>query len=155
MENTFFESMYKVVCEYEEKKGEAEKQKDALYDEEKYDEGSDVIERFQEENPYPFGAGSMKALQAYLNVNYHGADFFEVEDLPWQKDMQEFASTLKKAGIDKIVVTDQSTRLMEGICGLTENGFQMGALQTVTREKMQSFGSEKPETRKGIEFTIA
>jgi hypothetical protein len=155
MKNEFFESMYKAGCEYQEKRDAAEKQRDALYAEEKYDEGTDLMVKFNDETPFPFTNGAMKAFQAYQNTNYRGADCFEVEDLPWPKDMKDFVDTLRKAGIRTITVNDQSTGLMEGIYGLAENGCRMGALRTVTREKDHRFGSDEPERKNGIEFTIA
>ena len=154
MKNTFFESMYKAGREYQEKKQIAEKQRDDLFDQGKYDEGSAMMQKFKEENPYPFSDGAMKAFFAWQNMNCHGADCFEIEDLPWPKDMKDFVDTLRKAGIGTIVVTDQSTGLMDGIYGLSENGCRMGALRTVTREKDHRFGSDEPETQRGIEFRI-
>jgi hypothetical protein len=155
MKNAYFESMYKTVCSYQEKKEAVRKQRSKLFDEGKYDEGTALVKAFEEETPFPYTDGAMKAYWAYQNMNYHGADCFEVEDLPWKKDMKDFAETLRDAGIDAIVITDQSTGLMDGIYGLCENGWKMGVLKTVTRKDDCRFGSDEPETKKGIEFTIA
>lgn len=155
MKNAYFESMYRTVCRYQEKKEAVRKQRSILFDEEKYDEGTVLMKAFEEENKFPYSDGAMKAYWAYQNVNYRGSDCFEVEDLPWPKDMKDFAETLKEAGIDAIVVTDQSTGLMDGIYGLNENGWKMGSLKIVTRKDDHHFGTDDPETKKGIEFTIA
>jgi hypothetical protein len=155
MKNTYFEGMYRTVSEYQEKKEAAREQRSRLFEEEKYDEGTALMKAFEEEHPFPYTDGAMKACWAYQNMNYHGADCFEVEDLPWPKDMKDFADTLKEAGIDTITVTDQSTGLMDGIYGLSANGWKMGALKTVTRKDDHRFGSDEPETKNGIEFTIA
>lgn len=155
MKNAYFESMYKTVCSYQEKKEAVRKQRSALYEEEKYDEGTALVKAFEEETPFPYSDGAMKAYWAYQNLNYRGSDCFEVEDLPWEKDMKDFAETLKDAGINTIVVTDQSTGLMDGIYGLIANGWKMGALKIVTRKDDHHFGTDEPETKKGIEFTIA
>jgi hypothetical protein len=155
MKNAYFESMYKTVCSYQEKKEAVRKQRSALYEEEKYDEGTALVKAFEEETPFPYSDGAMKAYWAYQNLNYRGSDCFEVEDLPWEKDMKDFAETLKDAGINTIVVTDQSTGLMDGIYGLIANGWKMGALKIVTRKDDHHFGTGEPETKKGIEFTIA
>jgi hypothetical protein len=155
MKNAYFESMYKTVCSYQEKKEAVKNKRSKLFDEEKYDEGTALVKAFEEEHPFPYTDGAMKAYWAYQNMNYHGADCFEVEDLPWKKDMKDFAETLRDAGIDAIVITDQSTGLMDGIYGLCENGWKMGVLKTVTRKDDCRFGSDEPETKKGIEFTIA
>ncbi|MCH4078591.1 MAG: hypothetical protein LKF03_01665 [Eubacterium sp.] len=155
MKNAYFESMYKTVSDYQEKKEAVRKQRSILFDEEKYDEGTALVKAFEEEHPFPYTDGAMKAYWAYQNVNYRGADCFEVEDLPWPKDMKDFAETLKDAGINTIVVTDQSTGLMDGIYGLIANGWKMGALKIVTRKDDHHFGTDEPETKKGIEFTIA
>ncbi|MCH4007802.1 MAG: hypothetical protein LKE59_11755 [Eubacterium sp.] len=155
MKNAYFESMYKEVRDYQEKKEAAKKQRSKLFDEEKYDEGTALMKAFEEENKFPYTDGAMKAYWAYQNMNYRGSDCFEVEDLPWPKDMKDFAETLLEAGIDAITVTDQSTGLMDGIYGLCENAWKMGALKTVTRENDHHFGTNEPETKNGIEFTIA
>jgi hypothetical protein len=155
MKNAYFESMYKEVRNYQEKKEAVRKQRSKLFDEEKYDEGTALMKAFEEENKFPYSDGAMKAYWAYQNVNYRGADCFEVEDLPWPKDMKEFAETLKEAGIDAIVVTDQSTGLMDGIYELSANGWKMGSLRIVTRKDDCHFGTNEPETKNGIEFTIA
>lgn len=155
MKNTYFEEMYKTVCSYQEKKEAVRKQRSALFEEEKYDEGTALMKAFEEEHPFPYSDGAMKAYWAYQNMNYHGADSFEVEDLPWPKDMKDFADTLKEAGISAITVTDQSTGLMDGLYGLSENGWKMGGLKTVTRKDDCRFGTDKPEIKNGIEFTIA
>jgi hypothetical protein len=94
--------MYKTVCSYQEKKEAVKKQRSKLFDEEKYDEGTALVKAFEEEHPFPYTDGAMKAYWAYQNMNYHGADCFEVEDLPWEKDMKDFAETLRDAGIDAI-----------------------------------------------------
>jgi hypothetical protein len=155
MKNAYFESMYKEVRSYQEKKEAVRKQRSRLFDEEKYDEGTALMKAFKEEHPFPYTDGAMKAYWAYQNMNYRGSDCFEVEDLPWPKDMKDFADTLREAGIDAITVTDQSTGLMDGIYGLSENGWKMGGLKTVTRKDDHRFGTDEPETKNGIEFTIA
>ena len=155
MKNAYFESMYKEVRSYQEKKEAVRKQRSKLFDEEKYDEGTALMKAFEEENKFPYTDGAMKAYWAYQNMNYRGSDCFEVEDLPWPKDMKDFAETLQEAGIDAITVTDQSTGLMDGIYGLSENGWKMGTLKTVTRKDDHHFGTDEPERKNGIEFTIA
>jgi hypothetical protein len=155
MKNAYFESMYKTVCSYQEKKEAVKNKRSILFDEEKYDEGTALVKAFEEEHPFPYTDGAMKAYWAYQNMNYRGSDSFEVEDLPWPKDMKDFAEALQEAGINDIVITDQSTGLMDGIYGLTENGWKMGSLKIVTRKDDCRFGTNEPETKKGIEFTIA
>ncbi|MCH4007863.1 MAG: hypothetical protein LKE59_12065 [Eubacterium sp.] len=155
MKNAYFENMYKEISDYQEKKEAIRKQRSKLFDEEKYDEGTTLMKAFEEENKFPYSDGAMKAYWAYQNVNYRGADCFEVEDLPWPKDMKDFADTLREAGIDAITVTDQSTGLMDGIYGLSANGWKMGSLKIVTRKDDHRFGTDEPERKNGIEFTIA
>lgn len=155
MNNTYFSMMYQEGCKYQEKKDEAEKQRRALFDQDKYDEGTAVMKAFTESNPFPFSDGAMKAFQSYRNSEERGSYSFEVDDLPWAKDIKDFVETLKAAGIKRFIVTDQSTGLMEGIYGLVASGCQMGGLRIITREKDYRFGSDEPERKNGIEFTIA
>ena len=62
---------------------------------------------------------------------------------------------IRKAGITSIVVTDESTGLMDGIYDLTACGCTMGSLRTVTRADDFRFGSREPETKRGIGFKIS
>lgn len=154
MKNTFFEEMKEAGYAYQEAKDKRLETRTELIKADKWDEVRAFDEKEKAEHPFPFSKGAMKALQAYRNTTQKGSDCFEVEDLPWPDDTKDFVETLRKAGIKTIVVTEQSTGLMDGVYDLTACGCRMTGLRMVTRVDDFRFGSREPETKRGIEFEI-
>ena len=152
--NTYFEQMRDTAIAYNEAQAIREKNRDAMIAADNWDSVKAFDEREKAEFPYPFTSGQNKALVQYDRNLRNGADAFEIDDLPWDYELSDFIETLWKAGITTIVVTDQSTGLMDGIYGLTALGCKMSGLKTVTRANDHRFGSKEPEHRNGIEFTI-
>lgn len=79
--------------------------------------------------------GQRKALIEYRRNLEHDVDVFEVEELPWQYELSDFIEALRKADVTKIVVTDKSTGLMDGIYGLTDLGCRMQGLNAGNQER--------------------
>lgn len=152
--NSYFEEMRNTAIAYNEARSIREKDRDALIASDDWDGVKAFDKREKEEFPYPFTSGENKALTQYDRSLRNGADAFEVEDLPWDYELADFVKTLRAAKVDTIVVTDQSTGLMDGIYGLTALGCSMGALRTVTRADDHRFGSREPEKKNGIEFEV-
>ena len=152
--NTYFEAMRDTAIAYNEAQAIREKERDTMIAADDWDSVKAFDRREKEEFPYPFTAGQNKALVLYDRSLRNGADAFEVDDLPWDHEMADFVDTLRKAGITAIVVTDQSTGLMDGIYELTALGYQMRGLKTVTRADDHRFGSKEPERKNGIEFQL-
>ena len=153
--NSYFEEMRNTAIAYNEARSIREKDREAMITAGDWDSVKAFDKREKEEFPYPFTSGENKALTEYDKSLQNGADAFEVEDLPWDYELADFVKTLRAAKIDTIVVTDQSTALMDGIYGLSGLGCSMGALRTVTRANDHRFGSREPEKKNGIEFKIA
>lgn len=152
--NTYFESMRQTAINYNEAKAERDEERRSLIKANDWDGVKAWDEREKKEFPYPFTQGANKALIEYDCSLSNGADYFEVRDLPWDKELPDFVKTLQLAGIDTIVITDQSTGLMDGIYGLTALGCEMIGLQKVTRADDHRFGSKEPEVKNGIEMEI-
>ena len=152
--NSRLEEMRETAIAYNQAKAIREKDREAMIAADDWDGVKAFDEREKAEFPYPFTQGAVKALTAYDRSLKRGADAFEVEDLPWENELADFAATLRDAGIKEIVVTDQSTALMDGIYGLTALGCRMTGLRTVTRADDHRFGSKEPERRNGIEFQL-
>ena len=76
-----------------------------------------------------------------------------MSDLPWEKDYDDFVGTLRAAGIQTFVVTDQSTALMDGIYELTGRGCRLAGPATVTR-KEYFFGRLEEKEHRGLEFQM-
>lgn len=152
--NSRLEEMRETAIAYNQAKAIREKDREAMIEADDWDGVRAFDEREKAEFPYPFMQGAVKALTAYDRSLKQGADAFEVEDLPWENELADFAATLRDAGITTIVVTDRSTALMDGIYTLTALGCRMTGLRTVTRADDHRFGSKKPERRNGIEFQL-
>jgi len=120
--NTYFEHMRNTAIAYNEAQAIREKERDAMIAADNWDGVKAFDRREKEEFPYPFTAGQNKALVLYDRSLRNGADAFEADDLPWDYELADFVETLRNAGIKAIVVTDQSTGLMDGIYGLTNLG---------------------------------
>jgi hypothetical protein len=152
--NTYFEQMRDTAIAYNEAQAIREKERDTMIAADDWDSVKAFDRREKEEFPYPFTAGQNKALVLYDRSLRNGADAFEADDLPWDYELEDFVRTLREAGITAIVVTDQSTGLMDGIYGLTALGCRMNGLKTVTRVDNHRFGSKEPERKNGIEFEL-
>ena len=146
--NTYFEQMRDTAIAYSEAQAIREKERDAMIAADNWDGVKAFDKREKEEFPCPFTAGQNKALVLYDRSLRNGADAFEADDLPWDYEMADFVD------ITAIVVTDQSTGLMDGIYGLTALGCRMNGLKTVTRADDHRFGSKEPERKNGIEFEL-
>ena len=99
--------------------------------------------------------GQHYAYHAWLDSLKNDASTFEVNELPWgsnvKDDMKDFVETLREAGVDHFIVTDQSTSLMESLHVLVATGGTIEGTATVTRKP--PYWDE--ETRLGLEIRIA
>ena len=94
--------------------------------------------RDTEKNPT---RGQVYAYRSWEQSTEDRADMFEVRALPWGsqiKDgvMKEFVAALTAADIDEIIVTDQSTALMENVHALVAEGAYLEGVGTVTRDPL-------------------
>lgn len=85
--------------------------------------------------------GQVYAYRSWEQSTEDRADMFEVRALPWGsqiKDgvMKEFVAALTAADIDEIIVTDQSTALMESVHALVAEGAYLEGVGTVTRDPL-------------------
>lgn len=152
--NTYFEEMASEAIAWSKARTEREKEREALKAADDWDGVKAWDKKEKTEHPYPFTEGAVRALRAYDRSLNNGADAFEIDDLPWDRDFADFVDTLRKAGITAAVVTDQSTALMDGIYALNALGCTMTGLKAVTRKNDCRFGTDKPEVKNGIEFSI-
>lgn len=152
--NVYFENMYEDCRAYEKAKDERMKRRTALVKAEDWEGVKAFDRREAAEFPKPYTRGQSDAFSAYReNLYNQNKGFFEVKDLPWEKDMPDFLSALREAGIQTILVTDQSTGLMRGLFTLEELGCLMIGLQTYTRTTDRWGETEEIEVR-GIEMDI-
>ena len=85
----------------------------------------------QASNESPITDGKHRAYIAWFNSFRNQSSAFEVDDLPWPRDIHEFVETIRAAGVIEFAVTDRSTGLMEGLHKLTADGLHhAGALHS-------------------------
>ncbi len=92
--------------------------------------------------------GEARAYRSWWRSEETKATRFEVEDLPWEKDLPDFVATLRRAGVNEFAVTDQSTALMRSLHLLAANGCTIEVLCTV--ERTERCFREQRVTREGI-----
>lgn len=154
-ENTYFENLAKTCEAYEAAKEERMKERTAMMKADDWDAVRAFDEREDREYPKPYTRGQSYAFRAYRENLYNNSEgFFEVRDLPLEQDTPDFLDTLRKAGITVILVTDESTALMEALFILTDLGCRMAGLKTYTRIERRWGADEELEIR-GIEMEIA
>jgi hypothetical protein len=162
MKNTFFEAMKAQAEAYAQEKAAREAVKKALiarYREASWDEEDQIdaeLKAWHEEekkHPFPFSDGACKAYRAYFNSQTNQSSDFEVSDLPWEKDYEDFVGTLRAAGIKTFVVTDKSTALMDGIHELTSRGCKLIGPAVITRKEF-FFGSYQETEHRGLVFQV-
>ena len=105
----------------------------------------------QTSNELALTDGRHRAYIAWFKSIRNQSSTFEVDDLPWPRDIHEFVETLRAAGITEFAVTDRSTGLMEGLHLLAAEGCTMQGLGKVTRSEIRWEG-EGPTEYEGILF---
>ena len=163
MKNTFFEAMRAQAEAFAKEKAAREEVRKALTaryrdaDREEEEAIDAEIKAWYEEekkHPYPYSNGACRAYRAYAASQNNEASAFEVSDLPWEKDYDDFVGTLRAAGIQTFVVTDQSTALMDGIHELTSRGCRLTGPAAVTRKEC-FFGRCEEREHRGLEFRLS
>jgi len=100
---------------------------------------------------YPFTDGQTKAYRAWVSSTRNESSLFEVQDLPWPREIRDFVETLRAAGVTEFAVTDCSTGLMEGLHLLAFEGCAMEGLCRVSRKEIL-YGKEGFFKHQGILF---
>ena len=108
-----------------------------------------VLEQASSESPLT--DGKHRAYIAWFNSFRNQSSAFEVDDLPWPRDIHEFVETLRDAGVTEFAVTDRSTGLMEGLHKLAAEGCTMQGFCTVTRSEFR-WGGDGTEEYQEILF---
>ena len=96
--------------------------------------------RDTEKNPT---RGQVYAYRSWEQSTEYRTSMFEVRELPWGSQikggvMKEFVAALTAANIDEIIVTDQSTALMESVHALVGEGAYLEGIGTVARDPLHN-----------------
>ena len=93
--------------------------------------------------------GEGHAYRSWWRSEETKASRFEVEDLPWDRDLPDFVLTLRRAGVAEFAVTDQSTALMRCLHILAASGCKITGLCKVERTEWH-YGGDRRVSREGI-----
>jgi predicted peroxiredoxin len=147
--NKYFEEIYTKSCEYTKEKRAREEEKDQIIENNGWDsEELKAWKARQESFNYPYTAGQVKAYRAWEHSTENNLDTIELNDFLWEKEVEDFARTLKEAGISEFIYTCTSTALMDNIHDLEANGWKMTGLTEFA--KKNHWGDE--EITRGLRF---
>ena len=150
--NNYFKKMQYIGEEYEKARSIRKREKEELIKKDDWN-GFDAWNEREKSFPFPFCDGYMKAFRAWQNSTEYKADCFEVNDLPWERDVHEFITCLKEAGITEFAVTDKSTGLVDVLHAFGKEGCTIKGFCTVKRIE-NNWGKEENKTYNGILMSI-
>ena len=152
--NAYFENLKKIGHEWEAARTERQARKQTLIDTFGWD--SEELKAWYEEDAaakFPFESGVSKAYRAWTSSIRRQEDELEMDDFLWDKEVKDFISALREAGITSFVYTNQSTAVMENLHAFAAEGCTLAGLCTITRRENR-WGDEEPTEVMGIRFTL-
>ena len=152
--NTYFLNLKRLGHEYEEARVERKARKQQIIATLGWE--SEELKAWYEEDAaavFPFSQGVCKAYRAWASSLSRKQTELELDDFLWEKEISDFVSTLREAGITSFVYTNQSTAVMENLHQLAAAGCTMQGLCTITRQETR-WGDEEPAEIMGIRFTL-
>jgi len=145
----FFENLHSIGVTFQNEKQIRLNEKVKLLEKANHDIELEQWYKREESFSFPLTRGETIALQDWHSYCELSKDYFECDDLPWEKDLLAYIETLRKAGIEKFVITDHSTALLDSLHLLSTYGCQLVSLATVTRNEKR-WGSRERNTIHGI-----
>lgn len=152
--NTYFENLKRIGHEYEAARVERQARKQQIIDTLGWD--SEELKAWYAEDQaakFPFEQGACKAYRAWATSISRQEDELEMDDFLWDKEVSDFVETLRSAGIETFVYTNQSTAVMENLHAFAAAGCTMTGLCTITRRENR-WGEEEPYEVQGIRFSL-
>lgn len=153
-QNAYFAEMKRIGHEWEAARVERRSRKQNIID--TYGWDSEELKAWYAEDKaakFPFPAGASKAYRAWVESIMREEDEVEMDDFLWDADVADFIDTLRKAGIQTFVYTNQSTAVMENLHAFAAQGCTMMGLCTILRHEHR-WGHEEPTEVMGIRFSL-
>ena len=149
--NTYFEELERIGCEWQKKYDAHKALKDRILEEHGWD-SPELKAWYAEEEKMkgPFPSGVSKAFRAW---KYGESDEFLFEDFVWEREADDFIDTLRKAGLETFVVTNDSTALMENIHWFVGLGCKLEGTCIVTKHRRR-WGEDEEEQLMGLRFSL-
>ena len=154
MNNTDFENLKRVGHEYEAARVERKERKQHIIDTFGWD--SEELKAWYAEDSaakFPCESGTAKAYRAWASSVSRQEDELEMDDFLWDKEVRDFLTALREAGIKSFVYTNQSTAVMENLHAFAAEGCTLAGLCTITRRETR-WGGEEPTEVMGVRFTL-
>ena len=101
----------------------------------------------------PLTNGEYKAYRAFEYSLEKGNRDFELEDFLWDREVADFIGTLRRAGIEEFIYSNQSTAVMENIHGFIAEGCTLEGACTFKRTDRR-WGEEEETTVLGLRFKV-
>ena len=152
--NTYFDNLYRIGCEYEAARVERQARKQQIIDTLGWD--SAELKAWYEEDKaakFPFSQGISKAYRAWKTSIQRSEDEVEMDDFLWESEVHDFVEALREAGFQTFVYTNQSTAVMENLHQFAAEGCRLEGLCTITRRENR-WGEEEPYEVQGIRFGL-
>ena len=152
--NTYFENLKKIGHAWETERAARQARKQPIIDTYGWD-SEELKAWYAEDNAavFPFPQGACKAYRAWAQSLARKEDEVEMDDFLWEGEVTDFISTLREAGIETFVYTNQSTAVMENLHQFVAAGCTMQGLCTITRLESR-WGDEEPYEVMGIRFSL-
>ena len=153
--NSYFLNLKRIGHDWEAARVERQNRKQQIIDTLGWD--SDELKAWYEEDAaatFPFESGVSKAYRAWAQSLSRKETELEMDDFLWDKEVADFISTLRSAGIGTFVYTNQSTAVMENLHAFAAQGCTMTGLCTITRQETR-WGDEEPYEVQGIRFSFS
>ena len=155
----YFRRFREEAGRYEQARCDRAREKEALIAADDWD-GVDAWYKREAQFANPFTPGQYKAYWAFrksseIELNdLAGSNTYAtlvLDDFLWEKEVADFCTTLREAGVRRLIVTNQSTALMENIHQLEAAGWRlMGTSRLEIRTRR--FGEETTEVQLGLRF---
>ncbi len=143
--NTYFTEKRTILEAYYDERKALRDAKDAAYARNDYDEGRRLYSEL-EKMTCPLTSGACAAVR-FWSAN---AETLIVTDL-WTKDIHDFVTTLREAGINTFLFADTSTALMESIHEFVKEGLTLDGPETYTEVNAWS---REPQTQLALRFSL-
>ena len=147
-DNKVFEDIRSKATEWDAIRMEHKKQEEAIIEAHGY--CSDELQAWKKATtlpPFPISHGAMKAYHAWRSNNDHETEEFEFNDFTWETETKDFIDTLRKAGIETMIITNASTALLENLHAYAAEGCTLEGLCTVKRKTIWGTDEEIPGIR--------
>lgn len=152
--NTYFLNLKRIGHEFEAARVERQARKQQIIDTFGWDSAELKVWYAEDEAAvFPITQGANKAYRAWASSIARQEDELEMDDFLWDKDVHDFVDTLRQAGIETFVYTNQSTAVMENLHAFAAEGCTMIGLCTIARHETR-WGDEEPYEVQGIRFRV-